>query len=62
MTIGEKALESDLHSAIRAKDASRLNIAYTAGADLIAGAVQLSAGELFSFILIECRLKAKQRQ
>jgi hypothetical protein len=50
MTIAEKALESDLHSAIQAKSASRLHAAYTAGADFIAGVLQLSAGEIFSCI------------
>jgi hypothetical protein len=61
MTIAEKALEGDLHSALRAKDASRLRAAYTAGADFIAGVLQLSAGEIFSCITMACTLKVNQK-
>ncbi|KAH6902368.1 ankyrin repeat-containing domain protein [Coprinopsis sp. MPI-PUGE-AT-0042] len=42
MTITEKALESDLHLVIEAKDDIRITAAYNQGADLIAGALQLS--------------------
>ncbi|KAH6893815.1 hypothetical protein BKA70DRAFT_816985 [Coprinopsis sp. MPI-PUGE-AT-0042] len=41
MTIADKALEADLHSAIRAKDESRMTAAHDQGADLIAGVLQL---------------------
>ncbi|KAH6902463.1 ankyrin repeat-containing domain protein [Coprinopsis sp. MPI-PUGE-AT-0042] len=42
MTTPEKAVEADLHSAIRAKNRSRIAAAYSQGADLIAGVLQLS--------------------
>ncbi|KAH6902470.1 hypothetical protein BKA70DRAFT_672377 [Coprinopsis sp. MPI-PUGE-AT-0042] len=42
MTTTEKALESDLHSAIEAKDDSRVTALYSQGADLLAGVLQLS--------------------
>jgi hypothetical protein len=58
MSIVEKALENDLHSAIRARETSRLDTAYAEGADLIAGVFQLSAGEILLCIAIECKLKA----
>ncbi|KAH6896337.1 ankyrin repeat-containing domain protein [Coprinopsis sp. MPI-PUGE-AT-0042] len=42
MTTTEKALESDLHLAIEAKDDSRVTTLYSQGADLLAGVLQLS--------------------
>jgi hypothetical protein len=62
MTIADKALEGDLHSAIRAKGTSRLSAAFTARGDFIAGVLQLSASEIFSSITIACTLKINQKQ
>ncbi|KAH6903385.1 ankyrin repeat-containing domain protein [Coprinopsis sp. MPI-PUGE-AT-0042] len=51
MTNAEKELEGDLHSAIRAKDESRMTVAYNQGADLIAGVLQLSEGVVFWYAI-----------
>ncbi|KAH6908483.1 hypothetical protein BKA70DRAFT_271286, partial [Coprinopsis sp. MPI-PUGE-AT-0042] len=45
MTTADKALEDELHAAVEIKDKWRIASAYQQGADLIAGALQLSAGE-----------------
>jgi hypothetical protein len=46
MTIMEKALEADLHSAIEAEDDIGIEAAYRRGADLVAGVLR-TAGEIF---------------
>jgi hypothetical protein len=52
MTIIEKALEQTLHSALAAKNMSRVRDAYEEGADLIAGVFQHSSGKLSRCIII----------
>jgi hypothetical protein len=50
MTIAEKALESDLHSAIGQGSASRIDAAYKQGADLISGVLGRSSSEILRCI------------
>jgi hypothetical protein len=60
MTTAEKAVESDVHSAIRAVNARRFSPSHAAGVDLIAGVLQLPAGEIFLSLRIYHHVKAKR--